>query len=428
MGDGDDLVTDGLGQLAWSAPTRRVVAPGARLAGLLEAVPVGEPACLIAPDGSPSEAPGLEMPSDGELLELYRRLVTARRFDRLATTLTRQGRLAVYPSAGGQEACQVGAVLALRRQDWMFPTYRDTVALITRGIPAPEALSLLRGDWHCGYDPQRWRTAPQCTPLATQALHGVGLGFAARLKDERTAVLVFLGDGATSEGDASVALNFAAVYEAPVVFFIQNNQYAISVPLSRQTRSPTLAHRALGYGVAGYRVDGNDVAAVRVMVSKLLDEAREGAGPALVEAITYRMEAHTNADDADRYRPPHEADAWVERDPLVRIEAYLTSRGTLDQARRDDVAAAAERYASSVRDALNRDVEVSPSSLFEHVYSRPTALLEAEAAALAAEGPAEGPAWGPPEGPAEGPAWGPPEGPAWGPPEGPAWGPPEGPA
>jgi pyruvate dehydrogenase E1 component alpha subunit len=325
------------------------------------------------------------MPDDGELLELYRRLVTARRFDRLATTLTRQGRLAVYPSAGGQEACQVGAVMALRAQDWMFPTYRETVALITRGIPAVEALSLLRGDSHCGYDPQQWRTAPQCTPLATQALHAVGLGFAARLKGESTAVLVFLGDGATSEGDANVAMNFAAVYEVPVVFFIQNNQYAISVPLSKQTRSPTLAHRALGYGIGGYRVDGNDVVAVRAMVSQLLDEARGGAGPAVVEAITYRMEAHTNADDAGRYRSADETQSWVERDPLARIEAYLTNRGVLDQARYDDIAAAAERFASSVREALNRDVEPDPASMFTDVYSRPTALLEAEAAMVADE-------------------------------------------
>ena len=355
------------------------------LAGLLEDVPFAEPACLIAPDGSPSKAAGLEMPEDGELLEMYRRLVTARRFDRLATTLTRQGRLAVYPSAGGQEACQVGAVMALRPNDWMFPTYRETVALITRGIPAAEALSLLRGDWHCGYDPRRWRTAPQCTPLATQALHAVGVGFAARLKGEETAVLAFLGDGATSEGDANVALNFAAVYEVPVVFFIQNNQYAISVPLSKQTRSPTLAHRALGYGIGGYRVDGNDVVAVREMVGQLLDDARSGAGPAVVEAITYRMEAHTNADDAGRYRPADEVEAWVERDPLARLEAYLMDRGVLDQARHDDVAAAAERFASSVRRALSADVHADPAGLFEHVYETPTPLLVTEAAALEEE-------------------------------------------
>jgi 2-oxoisovalerate dehydrogenase E1 component alpha subunit len=352
------------------------------LAGRLEVAPFGEPARLIAPDGSPCTAPGLEMPPDGELVELYRRLVMARRFDRQATTLTRQGRLAVYPSAGGQEACQVGTVLALKAQDWMFPTYRETVALITRGIPAVEALSLLRGDWHCGYDPRRYRTAPQCTPLATQALHAVGLGFAAKLRNEDTAVLVFLGDGATSEGDANVAMNFAAVYDVPVVFFIQNNQYAISVPLSKQTKAPTLAHRALGYGIGGYRIDGNDVVAVRAMVSQLLDEARRGGGPAVVEAVTYRMEAHTNADDAARYRPESEANAWVERDPLARLEAYLKAHRLLDQATHDDIAAAAERFASSVRDALSSDVKPEPTQLFENVYSEPTPLLVAEAAEL----------------------------------------------
>jgi len=352
---------------------------------MLELVPLEEPACLINPDGSPSTAIGLTMPDDGELVGLYRRLVAARRFDRQATTLTRQGRLAVYPSAGGQEACQVGAALALRPQDWMFPTYRDTVAIVTRGVPPVEVLSLLRGEWHCGYDPRHWRTAPQCTPLATQALHGVGLAAAARRSHDDTAVLVFLGDGATSEGDANIALNFAAVFEAPVVFFIQNNQYAISVPLSRQTKSPTLAHRAIGYGLPGYRVDGNDVVAVRAMVARLLDEARAGGGPAVIEAVTYRMEAHTNADDASRYRSPDEAESWVERDPLIRLETYLTDRGLLDQPRRDDIAAAAERFARSVREALSVDVVPDPASLFKYVYEQPTALLLSEAAWLTEE-------------------------------------------
>lgn len=355
------------------------------LAGLLEGPPPSEPACLIAPDGTPCRAPGLEMPDDGVLVELYRRLVTARRFERQATALTRQGRLAVYPSAGGQEACQVGAVLALRPDDWMFPTYRDTVALVTRGIPPVEALSLLRGEWHCGYDPRRWRTAPQCTPLATQTLHAVGLAFAARLKREPTAVLAFLGDGATSEGDAAEALNFAAVYGAPVVFFVQNNQYAISVPISKQTKAPTLAHRALGFGVRSYRVDGNDVVAVRALIARLLDTAREGGGPALVEGLTYRMEPHTNADDAGRYRSEEEAKAWVERDPLARLETYLSNRKVLDAPDRDDIAAAADHFAASVREALAGEVAVAPGQLFEHVYARRTPLLAEQAAMLETE-------------------------------------------
>jgi 2-oxoisovalerate dehydrogenase E1 component alpha subunit len=356
-----------------------------RLAGLIEETPAAEPACLIAPDGSPSPAAGLEIPDDGVVLELYRRLVTARRFEKQATALTRQGRLAVYPSAGGQEACEVGAVLALRPDDWLFPTYRDTAALITRGIPAVEALSLLRGEWHCGYDPMRYRTAPQCTPLATHALHAVGLAFAARLQHEQTAVLVFLGDGATSEGDAAEALNFAAVYGAPVIFFIQNNQYAISVPLSKQTKATTLAHRAHGFGVPAYRIDGNDGVVVRALVTKLLDSARDGGGPALIEAVTYRMEAHTNADDDRRYRSAEESKAWVERDPLARIEAYLTARGVLGDAVRDDIAAAAERFAASVRDALSRDMDTDPAWLFADVYGRPTPLIEEQATMVAEE-------------------------------------------
>lgn len=360
-----------------------------RLAGSLGATPSVEPARLIAPDGSKCHAAGLDVPGDTELLALFGRLVAARRFEQQVTALTRQGRMAVYPSAAGQEACQVGSVLGMGAEDWLFPTYRDTVALVTRGIPPVEALSLLRGEWHCGYDPNRWRTAPQCTPLATHALHAVGLALAARLKHERIGVLAMLGDGATSEGDTAEALNFAAVYETPVVFFVQNNQYAISVPFSKQTHSPTLAHRALGFGVPAYCVDGNDVTAVQGLVSKLLDTARGGGGPAFVEALTYRMEAHTNADDDARYRSPDEAKAWAERDPIARLEAYLTGDGVLDDVARAAVAAKAERFAASVREALNRDIDVDPDWLFSDVYSRRTALLEAEADALAREIAAE---------------------------------------
>jgi 2-oxoisovalerate dehydrogenase E1 component alpha subunit len=356
-----------------------------QLPGALGEVAIPEPACLVGPDGQPSPSPGLEMPPDAEVLELYRHCVRVRRFERQATALTRQGRLAVYPNAAGQEACQVGATLALREEDWLFPTYRDTAALVTRGIPPEEALSLLRGEWHCGYDPRRWRTAPQCTPLATHVLHAVGLAFAARLRQESVAVLAFIGDGATSEGDASEALNFAAIWGAPVVFFVQNNQYAISVPLSKQTRSPTLAHRALGFGVPAYRVDGNDTVAVREIVRRLLDAAREGGGPSLVEGITYRLEAHTNADDDRRYRNVEEAKAWRERDPIARLDAYLAGRGALDDAGRKAAEDDAERLAAGMREALGRDIEADPAWLFAHVYGRPTRLLEAEEQSLAEE-------------------------------------------
>lgn len=212
-------------------------------------------------------------------LRLYRAMVVGRAFDRTATAFTRQGRLAVYPSSRGQEACQTGSVLGLRPTDWIFPTYRESVALLTRGIPAEDVLTLFRGDRHCGYDPVAHRTAPQCTPLATQCLHAAGLADAARMRGDDTVALAFIGDGATSEGDFHEAVNYAAVRRAPVVFFVQNNQYAISVPLSKQTAARTLADKAHGYGATGVRVDGNDALAVHAAVTEAAERARAARAP-----------------------------------------------------------------------------------------------------------------------------------------------------
>src|SRR5215475_4862903 len=272
------------------------------------------------------------MPGDDALLALHRKMVLARRFDTQATALTRQGRLAVYPSARGQEAGEVGAVLALRPQDWLFPTYRDTMAVVCRGLDPVEVLSLLRGDWHCGYDPYEYRVAPQCTPLATNTPHAVGLAYAARLKKQDQFALALLGDGATSEGDTHEALNFAAVWKAPVVFLIQNNGYAISVPLARQTAAPTLAAKGIGYGVPSLLIDGNDAAAVYAAARAGVERAAAGGGPTLIEAVTYRIEAHTNADDSTRYRTDAEVRAWLERDPIARLAAYLKAKNLLDDA------------------------------------------------------------------------------------------------
>src|ERR1700744_2430724 len=266
-------------------------------------LPSAAPPELTDQDGRPGANPGgLALPQPDVLRELYRRMVLGRRFDTQATALTKQGRLAVYPSSRGQDACKVGAALALRDQDWLFPTYRDSVAVLSRGVPAEETLTLLRGDWHCGYDSYQYRGASQCTPLATNTLHAVGLAYAARLRDQDQVALALLGDGATSEGDTHEALNFAAVWKAPVVFLVQNNGYAISVPLAKQTAAPTLAHKGIGYGIGGELIDGNDAAAVYAAVSTAIRRAAGRGGPTLIEAITYRIEAHTNADDATRYR------------------------------------------------------------------------------------------------------------------------------
>ena len=349
-------------------------------------LPSAKPLQLIDQDGLPGENPGgLALPTPDVLRELYRRMVLGRRFDSEATALTKQGRLAVYPSSRGQDACQVGAVLALRDQDWLFPTYRDSVALLTRGLPAEKALTLLRGDWHCGYDPYEYRVAPQCTPLATNTLHAVGLAYAARLKKQDQVALALLGDGATSEGDTHEALNFAAVWKAPVVFLIQNNGYAISVPLAKQTAAPTLAAKGIGYGVPSLLIDGNDAAAVYATVRAGIERAAGGGGPTLIEAVTYRIEAHTNADDATRYRTGAEVSAWLERDPIARLAAYLKTKNLLDDAAAGRLAAEAEQLAGELRDRMNADVSVDPAELFEHVYAQPTAALERQRAALLAE-------------------------------------------
>ncbi|MBB3664525.1 pyruvate dehydrogenase E1 component alpha subunit [Prauserella sediminis] len=328
---------------------------------------------------------GADRPDSDALLAGYRQLVHGRRLNEQAGALVRQGRLAVYPSSRGQEACQVACVTALSEGDWLFPTYRDAVAIATRGVDPVEVLSMLKGDWHCGYDPAQHRVAPQATPLATQLLHAVGVAHAARLKGEDTVVMALCGDGATSEGDFHEACNFAAVFASPVVFFVQNNKYAISVPLARQSVAPSLASKAVGYGMPGVRVDGNDLGALSTVLGEAVEQARRGGGPTLVEADTYRVEAHTNADDATRYRTTDEVDEWAGRDPLTRVSAYLRGVGALDDDIEAEFAADADRMAARVREELGVDVAPDPDELFAHVYATPTQQLVQQRAALQGE-------------------------------------------
>jgi 2-oxoisovalerate dehydrogenase E1 component alpha subunit len=364
------------------ASVARAVSGGTKSRRLL---PTATPLTLLDADGRAVPSAGLDMPGDDVLAELDRKMVLARRFDTQVTALTKQGRLAVYPSARGQEASEIGAVLALRPQDWLFPTYRDSMAVAARGVDPLEVLTLLRGDWHCGYDPYEHRVAPQCTPLATNTLHAVGVAHAARLKGEDSVALVMLGDGATSEGDTHAALNFAAVWKAPVVFFVQNNGYAISVPLSKQTAAPSLAAKGIGYGVPAMLVDGNDAAAVYASVQRAVTAAAGGAGPTLIEALTYRIEAHTNADDATRYRHQDEVERWLARDPLTRIRQHLTARGLVDERAAAALEAEAEAEAAALRQRVNTDTVHDPADLFRHVYAQQTPALHWQQQELAWE-------------------------------------------
>jgi pyruvate dehydrogenase E1 component alpha subunit len=351
-------------------------------------LPTMEPIRLIDEGGrraGQERAAGLRMPDVGILLDLYRRMVLARRFDVQVSALTRQGRLATYPSALGQEACEIGATAALADDDWLFPTYRDSIALLTRGVPPVEILSFFRGDWHSAFDPSEHGVAPQTTPLATQALHAVGFAMAAKLKHEPKATLTFLGDGATSEGDAHEAFNFAAVWQTPTVFFVQNNGYAISVPFAKQSRARTLADKAIGYGMPGCFVDGNDVAAVYAVVTEALQRARRGGGPTLIEGLTYRMEAHTNSDDPARYRSADEVERWRALDPVARVESLLVAEGVLTERLSDEISAEAEELATATRDAMNESPHLDPLELFDHVYATPRATLREQREYLEAE-------------------------------------------
>ncbi|WP_410588046.1 pyruvate dehydrogenase (acetyl-transferring) E1 component subunit alpha [Amycolatopsis sp. lyj-23] len=349
-------------------------------------LPSAAPVRFVAEDGSRADQHGAYGEPTGERLkEAYRLMVLGRRFDVQATALTKQGRLAVYPSSAGQEACQVAAALALDSQDWLFPTYRDSVALVARGLKPGEVLTLLRGDAHCGYNPVETRVAPQCTPLATQTLHAAGLAHAMQRRGEDAVALALIGDGATSEGDFHEALNFAAVFKAPVVFFVQNNRFAISVPFEKQSAAEALAYKGVGYGVRSEQVDGNDAVAVLAVLDDAVKHAREGKGPVLVEAHTYRIDAHTNADDATRYRDAEEVAKWREADPLKRLETHLKNENLLQDTEIEQFAADAEVFAQSVRDTLNAEPALDPLSLFDHVYAEPTRQLEAQRAALEAE-------------------------------------------
>ncbi|MGW2794386.1 pyruvate dehydrogenase (acetyl-transferring) E1 component subunit alpha [Streptomyces sp. NPDC001251] len=351
--------------------------------------PRTDPAPLL-PDPEPFRVLGTGAELDRPLMvKLYAELVRGRRFNAQATALTKQGRLAVYPSSTGQEACEVAAALALEERDWLFPSYRDTLAAVARGLDPVQALTLLRGDWHTGYDPREHRIAPLCTPLATQLPHAVGLAHAARLKGDDVVALALVGDGGTSEGDFHEALNFAAVWQAPVVFLVQNNGFAISVPLAKQTAAPSLAHKAVGYGMPGRLVDGNDAPAVHQVLSEAIGRARRGGGPTLIEAVTYRMEAHTNADDATRYRGSAEVDAWREHDPIRLLEGELTARGLIDEDGIRAAAEAAETMAAALREQMNAEPALNPMDLFAEVYTAQSGQLREQAAQLRAELEAE---------------------------------------
>jgi 2-oxoisovalerate dehydrogenase E1 component alpha subunit len=309
------------------------------------------------------------------LRELYRNMVLIRRADQEALNLQRQGELGLWGQYLGQEAIHVGAVTALRADDWIFPSYREFGMAMVRGIDPADMLTLFRGLSHGPWDPRKYHFAPLAIPVATQVPHAVGFAMGCRLKRTDEVVLATFGDGATSEGDWHEAMNFAGVFSAPVVFLCQNNGWAISVPLSKQTAG-SIAERAQGYGFPGIRIDGNDVLGVYAAVSAAAARARQGEGPYLIEAVTYRMGAHTSSDDPTRYRLDSDLAAWSAKDPVARYQAWLLDQGVIDQGLIAAIAGEAESLAKGMRARLTALPTPPPGeALFGRVYSNPPESL-----------------------------------------------------
>ncbi|MDQ6882895.1 MAG: pyruvate dehydrogenase (acetyl-transferring) E1 component subunit alpha [Candidatus Dormibacteraeota bacterium] len=328
---------------------------------------------LFAADGSLTGNARESLGLDSETLrDLYRKMVLIRRADQEALNLQRQGQLGLWGQFLGQEALHVGATLALRETDWIFPSYREFGMAMCRGVDPAAMLTLFKGLTHGAWDPRRYHFAPLAIPVATQVPHAVGFAMGCRLKKTDEAVLVTFGDGATSEGDWHEAMNFAGVFRSPVVFLCQNNYWAISVPLTRQTAG-SIAERAPGYGFPGIRIDGNDILAVFAATRAAAERARRGDGPYLIEAVTYRMGAHTSSDDPTRYRLAADVEAWSAKDPIARYKSWLMSKGILDEAADSVVTEEAERVAMEMREKLSR-APMPPAAkvIYEGVYQSPS--------------------------------------------------------
>ncbi len=334
------------------------------------AVEVSEPLRLVAPDGTPDGSHTNEVGLDDEgLRELYRLMALARRIDEEATALQRQGQLAVWAPLAGQEAAQVGSAHALAPGDFAFPSYREMAVALVRGIDLVDYLHFYRATWHGGmWNPMEHNMAPVSVPVASQCLHAVGWAMGRRKDGADDCAIAYFGDGATSEGDFHEACNFAAVFSAPVVFFCQNNHWAISVPLARQTTVP-IHTKAAAYGFPGVRVDGNDVLAVHQVTRQALERGRADGTPTLIEAVTYRLGPHSTADDASVYQPREEVEAWEALEPLGRYRRFLEGETVADDAFFEAVSGEADELAAHVRAGIE-DAEARPvREIFDWVYA-----------------------------------------------------------
>ncbi|MEX1091953.1 MAG: pyruvate dehydrogenase (acetyl-transferring) E1 component subunit alpha [Acidimicrobiia bacterium] len=327
---------------------------------------------LISPDGSVSDRLPLTLQ---QMKGLYADMVEARTYDRKSNAMQKQGRLATYASFEGQEAAQIGAAAALEHDDWVAGTYRDAALMWRSGYPWRLLVAGRTGDERGGQPPEGVNVLPPSITVGGHMIHAVGLAWAEKLKGSTRVALTSFGDGATSEGDFHEAMNFAAVFSTPTIFFCQNNGFAISYPRHEQTKSESIAMKADAYGMPGEQVDGNDIAAVVAAVSVAVERARKGDGPSLIEAVTYRMGPHTTSDDPARYREESDSERWRERDPLLRVRKLFQNAGEWSEDWEAEIEArATERIETAVSEAEALPVP-RREEMFARMYSEITAPL-----------------------------------------------------
>lgn len=342
---------------------------------------------LITPEGERVENPAFDPAvadiDKSKLADLYEDMVVIRRIDTEATALQRQGQLALWPPLLGQEASQIGSVRALRDDDYAVPSYRENGVAFIRGVSAEDLMRTWKGYAHGSWDPQLHNLAIPNVIIGAQTLHAVGYAMGIQRDGAKSASLAYFGDGATSQGDVNEALVFSAAYQAPVVFFCQNNHWAISEPVRLQAKRQ-IADRSPGFGVPSLRVDGNDVLAVLAATRVALERAYSGGGPTFIEAVTYRMGPHTTSDDPTKYRTSDEVAEWKTKDPITRVEKHLEKLGAFDEKLQSRVKAKADAVAAELRSKCIGMPEPGPLSMFENVQVEDNPVLERQRAQYAA--------------------------------------------
>jgi pyruvate dehydrogenase E1 component alpha subunit len=310
--------------------------------------------------------------TEGQIKEMYHLMKLTRQFDEKLFALQRSGKIGTFAQVKGQEACQIGSGMALNKDDWVAPSFREFGVFITRGVDRVKLVQGWNGDNRAfEADPATCRNLPVAIPIASQCLHACGLAWAEKIKGTKNIAITYLGDGGTSEGDFHEALNFAGEYKLPIVIFCQNNQWAISTPRNKQTASETIAQKAIAYGIRGIQIDGNDVLGVYKTTQEAIERARNGEGPTLIEAMTFRMGDHTTSDDAQKYRDPRLVEEWASKDPILRLEKYFQQIGTWSD---DYKVWVEEENRKEIEDAVAKALAIGappPEDLIKHIFKTP---------------------------------------------------------